>query len=484
MDDPVTRPETTSGTARGNAASLSWKLCAGWGIGTLTVGILFNTTNMLLMRYLTDYVGLAAALAGALISLSKIYDAATDPLMGWISDNTRSRFGRRRVWLLLGAVLCGVALVALFNVPLGWSGTALTVYVLALLLFYASAYTVFGVPYMAMPAEMTDDYHERSTLMSYRVAFIGAAQVLAGYCAPLLVVAFGEGRAGHAGMSWVLGAAIMVSGAICFFATKSARATAVVATPRTTLRQQLASVMSNRPFVLLIGAKLGLLLAVASFSTTLVYFFVHVLQASYSLLGLFSLVSTIAMFASIPVWLRLSKRLDKRCIFIIAGALYALLSLTWLLAGPGEPMIWVMVRSAAMGVFGCGTLLAGQALLPDTIEYDYLRTGLRREALFAGFYTTTEKVAFALGLAFAGLLLGAMGYVSSTAGGATLQPASALLGISLCVSLVPAVTLLLGCLFMREYDLSEAKLGELRAAAAAVTANRTPWEPTVAEAAR
>ena len=462
------------------SARLSLSISVGWGLGTLTIGILFNTTGVLLLRYLTDYVGLAAGLAGLLIATSKIYDALTDPLMGWISDNTRTRIGRRRPWLLLGTLLCGLALVMLFNIPSGWPQGQLVAWVIFVLIFYATAYTVFAVPYMAMPAEMTTDYYERSRLISFRVGFVAASQLVAGYAAPTLIVAFGDGRRGHGQMSLVLAAALVICGLTCFWLTRTARATestpsadpvplaaAGGSTPRIGIVATLRTVIANRPFRLLVLSKLALLLAIASFGSTFAFFVVQVLKATYALLGTYTVVSTAAMFASLPLWLRLIKHSDKRLTFLGAATLYAILSLTWLVAGPGEANVWVLARGAAQGVLGCGTLLAGQALLPDAIEYDYLTCGKRREGLFAGFYTMAEKLASAIGLALTGGFLGAMGYLSSSDGVVVQQPESALLGISLAVAALPAVMLILSGALLLFYDLTEQQLVSLRASAGA-----------------
>jgi GPH family glycoside/pentoside/hexuronide:cation symporter len=454
---PVIAPVIAEGAA---SERLGLRLIVGWAIGTFAIGILFNTTGMLLLRYLTDYVGLAAGIA------------VTDPLMGWVSDNTRSRFGRRRPWLLLGTFMCGLAIVGLFNIPSAWSGGLLVGWVVLMLLFYASAYTVFTVPYMAMPAEMTTDYHERSRLMSYRVAFICSAQLVAGYAAPMLIVAFGDGSRGHGRMSFVLAAGIIVCGLACF-STSSTMVqrsagdgvmTGATVTPRIGGMAQLRAVIGNRPFVILIVSKLALLLAVASFGATFAYFVVHVLKATYALLGTYTIVSSAAMFVSLPVWMKVIKRTDKRRTFLIASALYAAMSLSWLLASAGDPVLWTLLRGVAMGILGCGTLLAGQALLPDAIEYDYLRHGERREALFAGFYTMAEKLASAFGLAMIGTFLGYMGYLSSSGGALVQQPDSALLGISLAVGGLPALMLLVSGALLWSYDLSEEKLAALRAA--------------------
>uniref|UniRef100_UPI0035CBFC8A MFS transporter n=1 Tax=uncultured Sphingomonas sp. TaxID=158754 RepID=UPI0035CBFC8A len=120
------------------AAPLSFGICAGWGLGTLAVAALFNAVNVLLLRYVVDFVGIGAALAGSLIGLSKLYDAVIDPLVGAASDRTRSRWGRRRPFLLFGGVLLAIAALLLFNVPSGLSAQVKVGYVLVALLAYAT----------------------------------------------------------------------------------------------------------------------------------------------------------------------------------------------------------------------------------------------------------------------------------------------------------------------------------------------------------
>jgi GPH family glycoside/pentoside/hexuronide:cation symporter len=266
-------------------------------------------------------------------------------------------------------------------------------------------------------------------------------------------------------MSVAVSAVLLVAGFSCFALTRTARQTSAAVSSRRPglgMLRQLSAVRSNRPFVLVILSKLALLLAIASFGATFTYYVVHVLHASYTLLGTFTLASTATMFASLPLWMRLVRRVDKRRAYFVAALAYACLSLTWLLAEPGENVLWVLARGAAMGALGCGTLLAGQALLPDAIEYDWLAHGERREALFAGFYTMVEKLASALGLAITGAMLGALGYVSSKGGVQVVQPESALVGVTIGVSVLPAVMLVTSCLLLVRYDLGPERLAALR----------------------
>lgn len=146
------------------ASTLSRTTMIGWGLGTLGPVMLVSSTNALLLRFMTDFVGLSAGLAAALIGLSKLYDAFADPTMGWLSDRTRSRWGRRRPYLLAGGALLALSMLALFWLPPLEGDTARTLYMGAVLIFYATAYTVFTIPYMAMPAEMSSSYHQRTEL--------------------------------------------------------------------------------------------------------------------------------------------------------------------------------------------------------------------------------------------------------------------------------------------------------------------------------
>ena len=153
---------TAAAGAPAGPSQLPFRIVFGWGLGTLGVAVLFNATSFLLLRFLTDFAGLAAAAAGLAIALSKVYDAITDPVMGVVSDRTRTPWGRRRPYLFLGGLACGAAFALLFHAPALGGGEASLALVFLLLLVYATAYTVFNVPYLAMPAEMTDSYHERT----------------------------------------------------------------------------------------------------------------------------------------------------------------------------------------------------------------------------------------------------------------------------------------------------------------------------------
>ena len=438
--------------------SLSIPVRFGWGIGSLSMSLMFNATGLLMLRYLVDYAGIGAALAGLLIGGAKIYDAVTDPLMGTISDRTRSKAGRRRPYLVVGALVSAISFVMIFNLARFAGADYLIVLVVVALLLNATGYTIFNVPYMAMPAEMTGSYHERTSLMAYRIAAVAGGQLCASFIGPLLLVAYGGGAAGHAAMALILGMVIFGAGSVSFWMTASAPFEQQLSKPpAVTLRSQFRTALENRPFMLLLGVKLTHLLGLAIFIAVLPFLFTRILKVSDAYLGFYFLLQASLMLVSQPLWVHLSHRVGKRAGYYIATAIYSASGLSWLLAAEGEPAMSILARGFVAGLGAGGLLLIGQSMLPDTMEYDYQLSGVRREGVLAGVYTTVEKVSFAVGPALAGLLLGAAGYVQST--DVTVeQPEAARMVIYACASALPVVSLAIGCLLLLGYDLTEERL--------------------------
>jgi len=430
-------------------------MCLGWGTGTIGIAILFNTVNLLLLRFMTDFLGIAAALAGLLLAASKIYDALTDPVMGIISDRTRWRLGRRRPYLLLGGVLCAASLPILFWLPSWVTADWRVAVVVFATFFYATAYTVFNVPYLSMASDMPLTYHERSKLMSFRVSSIGIGQLLAGVLAPLLVAWFGGGQAGFAAMSLVMGMLVLTACWTSFFATGDARLTPPSAAARRGVGIEWSLLRDNRPFALLLTVKTLQLSGIAVLQGSLAFFVVQVLQAGGGMLATIFTVNTVVMIATMPVWLAISRRYGKVRSFQLAAVIFFVASLAWFFARPGYPMALVVIQATLTGFASGGMLLVGQSLLPDTIAWDRHHSGLNREGAFTGFYSTAEKIAFALGLAFTGLILGAAGYVEGQGDDIGAQPVSAVRAVYACVALVPGLLSLGAAAVLIGYKLDE-----------------------------
>jgi GPH family glycoside/pentoside/hexuronide:cation symporter len=190
----------------------------------------------------------------------------------------------------------------------------------------------------------------------------------------------------------------------------------------------------NVPFIVVMGVKLSNLFASAVQAAITPFLFLHVLDGSYRSMSYYFLVRAAAMLFAQPLWLRSIGVLGEKTSYHVAGALFILVICSWLLAGPHEGLLPVLLRAGVTGIATGGVLLIGQMLLPQVIDYDYRRTGLRREGVFSGVYIMVEKVSAALGIAAVGLILGWYGY---EAGGATIQSSTAISGIWICL-LLPA----------------------------------------------
>ena len=428
----------SSGQSLGHPKIPFWRKF-GWGVGSLGTALLLNIQTIFYSNFLIDFVGIGAATVGALLLVTKLFDLATDLPMGWVSDRTRTRFGRRRPYLLIGSLLCGAGFVMIFN-PSWVADGLLLPFVLASLLFLSLAYTIYAVPYIAVPSEMTDDTHARSQIMSWRVMFSIAATTFGATATGLLIDAFGGGQSGFSAMSWVLGGVIALSCLVAFFSvSEQAPASAPNNTePALHFGTNLRLLAENKPFMILLSAKLMQLFSFALNIGIQIFFFTQVLGLSFSAFGLIAVWGGVATILAVQPWTLISKSIGKRNAYMWAAGGLAIVNLTWLLAAAGEP-IWVTtLRFICLGLFGSGQILMGLSVLTDTIEYDRRRTGLRREGFLSGVYTSAEKFAFAFAPAMSGLYLSAAGYVPGLGSGGD-QPASAITAIYVLLAVIPAI---------------------------------------------
>ncbi len=440
----------------------SFRLYFGWSLGTLAMSSLLNTQTAMLMIYLISAVGIAPAVAGSLVFISKIYDGITDPIMGVVSDRTTSRWGRRRPYLLLGGMLAALSVVGLFSIHTV-SFVSTQIWVLVMLLVAATAYTVFNVPYMSMPAEMVQDPYERSKLMSFRVAWIAVGTFVGIALAPRLV-AYARDTMGvpeteaFSLMSLITAAIILLASLGCFFSTRGALATerTRVSIPFT---EQARTALANRPFLILLGIKYLGLYALSATVATNIFFVRQVMQQSEAIMLWYGLAYMVGTLTAIAPWVLVSRRLSKAKTLALSAGLAAVVNLTWLLSGPEEPLALYMLRGFVLAMTNGGMLLMGESLRHDFMESDYRKTGLRREGLYAGLYSFVEKLAFASAPLTLGLLLSSMGFVPGLPRTAA-QPESALLAITLAMAVIPAVTNTLKVVLALRFRLPEADLRE------------------------
>ncbi len=452
----TTTPATAAGAAGAGAAAatdpadrIALPTRIGWATGSIGTITVLSTTSFLLLYYMTSILGLGPALAGGLLFGAKLFDAVIAPALGRFSDSFASKWGRRRPFLFAGALACGLAILALFNPPVA-QGPGLIAWLVAGLLLLAAGYTLFNVPYLAMPAEMTASPRERTALMSWRILFVAVGGALVGY-APKLAEALGGGARGFSLTGAVLGAITAAAMLTAFAASARARGNPP---PVGAQDNALRVIAANRPFMMLLAAKVLQLVGLAAMQASVLFLLVQVLRLDPLLVGNYTLVTTVAMIASMPLWVRLGRRFSKRDLFIAGVLAYALVKLSWMLAVPGEPVWAVMLRAVLGGLCTGGVLLMGQSILPDAIAWDCDRSGVRREGVYAGAYSFVEKASMALGPLLIGVVLASAGFDPQAARAGVEQGAAAVQGVYLGAAVLPALLYGLSAVPLAFYSLS------------------------------
>jgi GPH family glycoside/pentoside/hexuronide:cation symporter len=429
----------------------------GWSAGALGTNIMIGAVSSYALFIMTTLMGVGAATAGLLIGASKVFDVLIDPVIGRVSDRTTHRWGRRRPFLLLGMALAPLAFVALFAAPLVAQGEITVVYIGAVLLLIALGTSLFMVPYMAMAAEMTGSYNERTVLMSQRVFFNTVGLLAMTVMLPNLIKQFGGGPMGYAQGGMVMAALVAFFFAQTFWLTREAKVLPKTPDEAYTLRDQLRFIATNKSFAAFIGAKICTFLAQSSLQGTLLLYGRYILGRDERFLVPFGTGYTLGSLLALPLWTFLmTRKVNKRAAYNASILGLGAVFLTWLLASPAEPTWVAFARFFLVGVFSAGSMTAGTAMLPDIMEHDRRTTNVRQEGLYAAAYTLVENVASAIGPALLGIALGLTGFISTRGTGElAAQPPEALLAITLCVSIVPAGFSLAAAWLMRGYTVDD-----------------------------
>jgi Na+/melibiose symporter and related transporters len=442
----------------GRQTQLTLMTCIGWGLASFVLSVVNNTFNFVLLRYLTDMVGLSAGFAGTAVAVAKIVDACAHPIIGTISDRTETRLGRRRPFILIGGAICAVAMLATFNLhhvdAIRWAMT----FTVAVLLVYGIGFAFVVVPTVAMSAEMTDDYNDRMRLISVRVYMLGAGQLIGSSFGPLLLSMGGESTNAYSTLAWAVAGITLLGCLLSVVMTKNARATKATKHQHVPIAERVQMVTGNKPFMSLLALKLFFWIGVAMTNGLSAFFTKYVLQMSDAWLGIYNALKMVGWLMAQELWVAIARKYGKKVGFNIAAVGYALAYMTWLTAGPGESEFMVAVRALLIGVATGGIAFNAQAMLPDTIQYDYDRTGLRREGVFSGLYSLIETGAFSTGVTIMGFLLAASGYLPGVGGAGATQPQSAVDMIHYAYVLTPILSAIVALFILRFYTLGRAEM--------------------------
>lgn len=443
---------------------LTTGLCLGFGVGTVGVSIMLNAVTTYFPAFMSTVLGQSPQVAGYLLMISKLADAVVDVVIGSMSDRARTRWGRRKPFLLAGGLLSAVSFVMLFAPPVMGEG-ALLAWMIAGLVIYSTAYSLFNVPYMALPAELTDGFNERTRLISFRTVFVSIGQLLAMAVTAWLIQSGGAGRSGYATMGLVM--ALIIGGSM----TATALAVPVQhgAAPASGHHlpgfAQIRAIARNRPFLMLLGAKVFQFLSFASVASTMLLYMLNVLGVGYAGQIVFAVTQNVVTALAMPLWVWSGTRFGKRRTYLAGVVLFCLTTLSWLVADTSITTLGIVARGVVGGLGSGAIILMSISMLGDTQAYDRVLTGEAREGLLSSAIAVIEKVSFALGVAVLGVFLNALGYVPTTGGAIIEQPASAMLALKLGFAVIPSVMFAINGLFLWAYDLDEDKLAAARLAA-------------------
>ncbi len=489
-------------TAAADRLPLLQKLA--YGLGAFVNNTLAAAIGELL-KVLNLAMGIDPAIVGWIGALPRFFDALTDPLMGYISDHTRSRWGRRRPWILAGAIGAGAVFIALWMFPLGMSSTFYFVwFLLGSLLFYL-AYTMYATPWVALGYELTPDFHERTRLMGVQ-NFIGQlAYVVSPWFMWVTTLAvFRDQVQGAASLALVIGVGVMCLGvlpAVLLRERYTARASTLPAGDPPPIPAKdppghpvapdpkggaLAAIadflrgllitLSSKPFLLLAGATFlvfnGFILISAFQYYVIVYYVFAGDQAAGAVYSGYSgTLGAISTFVVIPVVTAISTRIGKRKAFFVAISISVLgYLLKWVCYDPANPML--LLLPAPLMAFGLGGLFTLMpSMIADVCDVDEVQTHQRREGMFGSIYWWVVKLGMAAAIAAGGYLLNATGFDVALEGA---QSADTLWWMRLFDATIPALTSVIAIVLVFVYPITEDSAYKTRALLEARRGTSTP----------
>jgi GPH family glycoside/pentoside/hexuronide:cation symporter len=423
-------------------------------------------------KFYTDVVGVPIAAIGYMLLAVRIFDAVTDPAIGYLSDRTRTRFGRRRPYIAVGAVTLGLAMFLLFDPPRAsptfetyWFGIA----IFCLFLFW----TAVVVPYESLGPEITFDYDERTTLLGMRDGALIAGTLVAASSPALVAWVFGLGSDGdgeRAKFFWmaVFYAPLVVI--LCWWCVFSIREkTELQRDPAHGVWEGLRYVARNRPFVILLISYV-----VAAFgsnlpATLILYYVEYVLQSQHA--DVFLMIYFVTGVFFLPGWIYLARKLEKKSTWLAAMVVNTGAFVGVFFLGPGDTLMYgVLVFFSGIG-FGA-TLAIPSSMQADVIDYDELLSGERREGHYIGIWSVIKKLAAALGVGVALTILGSAGYTPNQA-----QSEEVVLALRVLYALVPSLCNIVAFFIAIAYPISRDKHGLILAAIAARREGRTVIDP-------
>lgn len=426
-----------------------------YGVGDVGNAVVNSAIQFFLLAFYTDGALIPAGLASTALWVAKFWDAVNDPLFGWLSDRTTSRFGKRRVYMIFGALPLAIAIALLWSVPRGLSNVGVFLWIAFTFMLFDTLWTLTNVPYYALTAELTEDYDERSSLTAFRMVLGVPAYIVGAALTPFLVSLFPDKRTGYGVVGVIYG---ILAAIVLWIAAAGLRERPHIAGSKAEappLRTFLET-FRNRPFVRLIVAFLLANVAFALIKTLLYYFLTYQLGMEDQVpVVMFLLLLFVALF--LFPWKKLAERLNKGPAYAL-GLIIGGLAVAATFFLPHRPTFWVYLIAVVAGIGFSAQWVFPWAMVPDVVEIDRLSTGEHRGGMYYGVWGLVTKLSDALGLVAAGWALQLSGYVPNVE-----QTARTLLGIRLFFGPIPMLFLVLTVPLLVWYPITRASHARLLA---------------------
>lgn len=432
------------------AHSLKDKLS--YGCGDIFAGGAFLLIGLLFLNFLTDVVKLSPFLAGSVVLVGKVWDAVSDPLMGVISDRTKSRFGRRRVYFLVGIIPIFISFSLLWYSPNSSSQMYLFAYYSLAYLFFNTIITMVMIPYNSLLPNMITDYKERTSFVTVRLMLSSVSAILSGVLPMIIIKSFGGNlRHGYLVMGALFGAFYAIPWIFVFLGTWENKYDYSKNPAKVNLYKEFAQAFRNRSFRAHAGFFVSSQTATDFLMTLFIYYLTYCLGRGkeFSLvLGVLLIVQLLSM----PFHMWVSKKYGKTMPLKIGLSIWlAALFLSIFLSSKSSG-IFIYLVAGLSGIGTSASVFVPWSILPEISDVDELITGRRREGIYSGMSTFIRKVAQAISVFLIGVFLKVFGYVPNV-----VQNARVILGIKLLFAIAPVIFITFALFFASKYKMTEKK---------------------------
>jgi GPH family glycoside/pentoside/hexuronide:cation symporter len=432
-----------------------------WGLGATADSLMTNSISYAADKIYTIGMGVNPAVLGIVMAIPRLVDAISDPLMGNISDNTKSRFGRRRPYILLGAILCGFMFALLWSPPAGLGVHALAIYVLIVSILYYLAYTIFAVPWSALGLEMSDNYNERTRIQAYRTFIAAVSGIALGWMWKLAFV-FGGGDdiKGIRKVGLLFGFIILFAGMIPLFCKE--RIT-TQSQKKIHLMKAFAETVKNGPFLLICSIvfliMLGLFLVQRFGGFINVYYVFGGDKEAVSELDIWcNTIFQVMGFALVPLISFMATRIGKKKMLLIAEGIVGAAFLTsWFFYNPHWPYLQLIFFAMIAPGLSCVWMLAS-SMIADVCDVDELKTGMRREGFYSAVFSFVCKAGISGTLLLSGFILNWTGYDAKQ----DVQSGQTLLTLRILYMVIPTCFFTIAFILTVFYPITESKVNEIR----------------------